>query len=179
MNKTYYQKLGLKESAAAEEIKKAYKKLANKHHPDKNGGDEQCKIIFQEINAIYEILSDPISKREYDLALKIKREWIKKSNIKREQYLRKRRYERNYFQRPIPRPEYFKDSAFFRTLYYNIGPIFLFFIIFFVIGMVNNAFDKPKNPSINKAVNFDSIVYINSSLAGIPQGFFLNDDAKR
>lgn len=59
----YYQTLGLGKSASAEEIKRAYRKLAHQHHPDKQGGDEKK---FKEINEAYQVLSDPKKREQYD-----------------------------------------------------------------------------------------------------------------
>lgn len=62
----YYEVLGLKKGADAEEIKKAYKKLARKYHPDLNPGDKTAEERFKEINEANEILSDPEKKARYD-----------------------------------------------------------------------------------------------------------------
>jgi curved DNA-binding protein len=62
----YYQQLGLSKSATAAEIKKAYRKLAVKHHPDKNPGSKEAEERFKEINEAYAVLSDPEKKAQYD-----------------------------------------------------------------------------------------------------------------
>lgn len=58
----YYKRLGVDKSASPDDLKRAYKKLAMKHHPDK-GGDQRT---FQEINEAYDTLKDPAKKSEYD-----------------------------------------------------------------------------------------------------------------
>ncbi len=62
----YYEVLGLQKGASEEEIKKAYKKLARKYHPDMNPGDKTAEEKFKEINEANEILSDPQKKARYD-----------------------------------------------------------------------------------------------------------------
>ena len=62
----YYKMLGVERTATAEQIKKAYRKLARKHHPDLNPNDEAAKKRFQEINEANEVLSDPDSRKKYD-----------------------------------------------------------------------------------------------------------------
>ncbi|QXE89869.1 DnaJ domain-containing protein [Geomonas subterranea] len=62
----YYEVLGLKKGASAEEIKRAYRKLAVKYHPDKNPGDKQAEERFKEINEAYAVLSDPKKKEQFD-----------------------------------------------------------------------------------------------------------------
>ena len=62
----YYQVLGLNKSATEAEIKKAFRKLARKYHPDINPEDEQAKKKFQEINEANEVLTDPDKRKKYD-----------------------------------------------------------------------------------------------------------------
>ncbi len=62
----YYEVLGVGKSASAEEIKKAYRKLALKYHPDKNPGDKEAEEKFKEAAEAYDVLSNPDKKSRYD-----------------------------------------------------------------------------------------------------------------
>lgn len=66
MAKDYYKVLGVKKDASADEIKKAYRKLAMKYHPDKNQGDKKAEDKFKEISEAYAVLSDAEKRKEYD-----------------------------------------------------------------------------------------------------------------
>jgi curved DNA-binding protein len=62
----YYKVLGLSKSSTPEDIKKAYRKLARKYHPDLNPNDVDTQRKFQEINEANEVLSDPEKRKKYD-----------------------------------------------------------------------------------------------------------------
>lgn len=64
--KDYYDILGLQKGASDEEIKKAFRKLAIKYHPDKNQGNKEAEEKFKEINEAYQVLSDPQKRAQYD-----------------------------------------------------------------------------------------------------------------
>jgi DnaJ-class molecular chaperone len=64
--KDYYKVLGIQRTASQDEIKKAFRKLARKYHPDVNPGDKKAEARFKEINEAYEVLSDPEKRQKYD-----------------------------------------------------------------------------------------------------------------
>jgi molecular chaperone DnaJ len=66
MAKTLYDTLGVSKSASADEIKKAYRKLARANHPDRNPGDAAAEERFKEVQAAYDVLSDAEKRKQYD-----------------------------------------------------------------------------------------------------------------
>src|SRR5688572_26149017 len=62
----YYQALGVDKNASEEDIKKAYRKLARKYHPDLNPNDKEAHKKFQQINEANEVLSDAEKRKKYD-----------------------------------------------------------------------------------------------------------------
>ena len=62
----YYEVLGVSRTATADDIKKAYRKLARKYHPDVNPGDKSAEEQFKQVGEAYAVLSDPEKRQRYD-----------------------------------------------------------------------------------------------------------------
>ena len=65
-DKDYYQVLGVPKNASATDIKKAYRKLAQQHHPDANPGNAEAEARFKEVSSAYDVVGDEDKRKQYD-----------------------------------------------------------------------------------------------------------------
>lgn len=82
----YYEILGVPKTATAEEIKKAYRSLAFKYHPDRNQGNTEAEEKFKQISAAYDILGDEGKRRNYDLGYSTESSYSNSSEQSQRQY---------------------------------------------------------------------------------------------
>lgn len=115
--KDYYKILGVPKNATAEDIKKAYRKLAKQYHPDKNPGDKAAEAKFKEITEANEVLSDPEKRKYYD---KLGADWAAFSQYggNPEDFMRERGYGGRSWQYQYRRPQTDEGGGF------NFGDIF-------------------------------------------------------
>lgn len=96
----YYKVLGVSKKASAADIKKAYRKLARKYHPDVNPNDKEAEEKFKEISEAYEVLSNAENRKKYD---KYGKDWKHADDIERnrkQQQQQQRQYQQSRQQRP-------------------------------------------------------------------------------
>ncbi len=109
--KDYYKILGVDKTAAGDVIKKAYRKLAMKHHPDQNPGDKVAEEKFKEINEANEVLSNPDKRKRYD-EFGENWEYLEKSGGNRQQQQRNRGSQQYNFT-----ADDFADDAHFKDIF--------------------------------------------------------------
>ena len=190
MEKTYYEKFGLDETASLEEIKKAYRRLALKYHPDKNGGDKKFENIFKQIHIIYETLSEPENRRQYDSELKMKRNSEEQYKSENQKDNNKQNYQKtntppkqSYYytnQRTTKNPIKKDYGSFIILTIFLI--IFFWFIIF--SPKHNSRLNDSSNPDYSGSSNSNNNNY-NTSTGEInfgnstPKKSFLEDSTKK
>jgi curved DNA-binding protein len=114
----YYKVLGIDKNASTEDIKKAYRKLARKYHPDVNPNNKEAHKKFQEINEANEVLGDPEKRKKYD---QYGKDWKHA-----EQFERAKHHQQRQRQNTGPGPEFFGEdegsfSDFFESLFGGMG----------------------------------------------------------
>ena len=109
----YYKILEVSENADILKIKKQYRKLAMKYHPDRNAGDERAAKKFREITEAYEVLSNEEKRKEYDYKRENENNHTKKKNDKENS---KNKYSENNFSFG---KEFFKSAAEMKGMFEN------------------------------------------------------------
>ncbi len=128
----YYKRLGIPTTSSADEIKKAYRQLSKKYHPDVNAGKLQFEELFKEIQEAYTILSNPLKKKDYDLKLQNYR-LAKIKSIKAGKGIPHNRYSNTQRTKQIAP----KINSFFVG-----GGIFCLLIVTILITYMENRFDE-------------------------------------
>ena len=131
---TYYTKLGIPENATTDEIKKAYRKKAFLHHPDRNNNSEESKQEFIKIQQAYNTLSDPLSRHYYDMALANYR--------KKETYKSKPKPQPQNINKNVNNQEEYspKQASTFRIVCFP----FIIFIALIILIYLNLEEESPK-----------------------------------
>ena len=91
MEQDYYRILGIREDASEEEIKKRYRILAKKYHPDTNPGDGEAEQRFKEAGIAYAVLGDPKKRREYDQRRRAEKRTKEKRNYGKKENQQKKK----------------------------------------------------------------------------------------
>jgi len=118
----YYKTLGVSKTASEEEIKKAYRKLARKYHPDLNPGDKEAEKKFKELNEANEVLGNPENRKKYD---QYGKDWKRAEEIEKQQQQQRSRGQRSsansgYSSNPNYNEQDFSD--FFQSMFNQQNP---------------------------------------------------------
>lgn len=141
--KNYYEILQIKNFATDREIKKAFRQLAIKYHPDKNKGRKDCEERFKEIASAYEILSDPIKKRDFDF--RFSQENL--NNVKQETY---RPTAKTESKRPTEPKNNYKEKE---EKSFKVPLFWIVAIIIFMIYFISNSDSETKTTTGNEKVD--------------------------
>jgi len=111
----YYKALGVDKNATQEDIKKAYRKLARKHHPDLNPNDKEAHKKFQQLNEANEVLSDPEKRKKYD---QYGKDWQHAEQFEQARQSQQQRHGNEKFSGDFGESEF---SDFFSSMFGNTG----------------------------------------------------------
>ncbi|HEV7334315.1 MAG TPA: DnaJ C-terminal domain-containing protein [Flavisolibacter sp.] len=110
----YYNILGIDKNASEEEIKKAYRKLARKYHPDLNPNDKEAHKRFQQINEANEVLSDPEKRKKYD---QYGKDWKHADQFEQARQQRSRNFDEGDFAGSFGAEDFGGFSDFFQSMF--------------------------------------------------------------
>lgn len=166
---TLYEILGINKGASSEQIKTAYRKLAKIYHPDKNQGNKDTEEKFKSIKDAYEILSDAVKKKKYDLSLE-NNNYQRQQTSKQKKYsdltqeeLKRRRYYQEFYANEFKKHK--EKEALKEQKQYNETRTLLFLVpialalVFFIINIYNYSTKenyKFQNP-VSSKTNSDNI----------------------
>ncbi|HET6766850.1 MAG TPA: J domain-containing protein [Chitinophagaceae bacterium] len=111
----YYKVLGLEKNATQDDVKKAYRKLARKYHPDLNPNDKESHKKFQQVNEANEVLSDPEKRKKYD---QYGKDWQHAEQFEQARHSRQQGFGRETFSGDFSESEF---SDFFTSMFGNMG----------------------------------------------------------
>jgi len=111
----YYKALGVDKNATQEDIKKAYRKLARKHHPDLNTNDKEAHKKFQQLNEANEVLNDPEKRKKYD---QYGKDWQHAEQFEQARQSHQQRHSNEKFSGDFNESEF---SDFFASMFGNTG----------------------------------------------------------
>ena len=111
----YYKALGVDKNATQEDIKKAYRKLARKHHPDLNPNDKEAHKKFQQLNEANEVLSDPEKRKKYD---QYGKDWQHAEQFEQARQSQQQRHGNEKFSGDFSESEF---SEFFASMFGDTG----------------------------------------------------------
>lgn len=129
----YYKLLSVSERADSLTIKRSFRDLAKKYHPDKNSS-ETAKEYFQLLNEAYQVLTDPIKREQYDIATKSGTFTIKSksnSDIKSERREERKRANYDYSYNLHKAPEIWTPPKWVKIFFYLVGSLFGLFVNYF------------------------------------------------
>jgi len=185
---TLYEILVINKSATSEQIKTAYRKLAKIYHPDKNQGNNDAEEKFKAIKDAYEVLSDPVKKKKYDLSLE-------NNNYQRQQITKQKNYN-DFTQEELKRRRYYQEfyanefkkhkekKALKEQKQYNETRTLIFLVpialalVFFIINIYNHSTKenyKFQNPvsSKNNSVNIQTEILVKYKTGDEPYSYLI------
>ncbi|QSE96867.1 tetratricopeptide repeat protein [Fulvivirga lutea] len=159
---SYYKILGVDQRASSEEIKKAYKALALKYHPDKNGGNKEFEELFKLVNAAYQVLIDTDKRRRHDLDIAYTTRTHEVYTTQHQPTARKEKTVYNRYGkfdwRKAPKyktaPVYKVDKNYYRNVIISLGAMALMAVLSLVYTNVNEQLKAKEKAEREAQIEF-------------------------